>query len=60
LVFGLLSADLICGLFGWWLVLICSEKKSIANWLVAGVGLSREKNTSGWWLIIQTNMVHGL
>jgi hypothetical protein len=35
--------------FGWWLVLICSERKVLV------AGLSLEKSTDGWRLISQTN-----
>jgi hypothetical protein len=38
-------------------VLICHERKILlAGWgLMIGVDLFREKNTVGWWLIIQIN-----
>jgi hypothetical protein len=34
---------------GWWLVLICSERKVLL------AGLFGEESTAGWWLIGQTN-----
>jgi hypothetical protein len=39
---------------GWWLVLICSERKILLTgcwWLVCS------ERKVGWWLISQTNMV---
>jgi hypothetical protein len=40
---------------GWWLVLICSERKVLLAdcwWLVC----SERKVLAGWWLISRTNM----
>jgi hypothetical protein len=39
--------------FGWWLVLICSERKV----LMVGCWLVLREKTTGWWLTGQTNTV---
>ena len=44
---------------GWWLVLICCERKILLAdwWLMAGADLVCEKNTTGCWQTCQPNRV---